>query len=128
MLDRVPTHDTSSLSGPRELRLLYARMHCLQGFQESHKWRRQFLERRDLGREQGVSAGRWLRQEEESRDAWRLQLVADVRVPESCGDAVAAFEIESGVGIAVDEMKLRIILWVTGGRMDVQAAEMPSPF
>ena len=95
VLHRFPSHHASPLTAPRELSLLYTRVYRLQRSKERGKLRRQFLQGRDLRREESVSTSGGLRKEEEGGQAWRLELVRNVRMPDGGGDAVRNLEVEA---------------------------------
>ena len=91
MLDRVTTHDPPTVSRARVRRLLEARVHRLQAAEELDEFRRQALEGSDLAGEKRVTTGERVLEaftasvrlcdEEESRQARRLELVRYVAVP-----------------------------------------------
>lgn len=77
----------------------------MDGFQGSQKrdelWG-EFLERRYLRSKEGVSTSSRLRQKEESGEARWLQLIRDVRVPDSRSDTVVDLEIEACIGVPIE--------------------------
>lgn len=111
MLNGIAADDTSASSSPGELSLLDTRVDSLQRLQEGDKLRRELLEGGDLRCEERVAAGRRRGEEEEGRQAGRLELVRNVGVPDRGGDAVVDFEVETGVSVSVDEVDL----WVAFG-------------
>lgn len=112
VLDRVAAHDGSAVSLARVFGLLEARVNDFERPEERLELRGEALECRDLRRENGVSSRLRLAEQEERRQAGRLQLVRDVRVPRRGCEPFLALEVVRRVGVTVDEMQLRIAFWV----------------
>lgn len=100
----VSPNNSSSSSRPGEISLLDTGMHCLERTQECDEWRGELFQRRDLRREQSVSTRLRLRQEEESRQSRRLELVRDICVPDCRGNAVIDLKVEARIGIPGNTM------------------------
>lgn len=121
---RLAADHAAAVAGPREVRLLDARVDRLERAQERNELWREALDRGDLGREPGVAANVGRRDEEERGQAGRLELVRDVRVPDGGREAVVALEVVRRVRIAVHEVQVGVVLGVPRGGVDVQAAEV----
>lgn len=102
VLDGFSAHDAAAFARAGEIGLLNARVDGSQGAEERDELGGQLLQGRYLGREEGVPARLGLREEEEGRQARRLQLVTYIRMPYGGCYAVADFKVESRVSVAED--------------------------
>ena len=127
VLHRLAANDTSTTARTGELGLLEAGVGRLQRPEEGDELGRETLERRHLRGEEGVASRGGLGEQEERREARRLELVGDIRVPDGRADPVLALKVVGRVPVAVHEVQLGHAVGVPGRRVDVQAPEVAAP-
>ena len=97
VFDRLAPNNPASPACAREVGLLNSRVNSLQGTQECNELGRKLFQGRYLRNEECVSTSRRLGNQKERGESGRLQLVRDVRVPESGCDALVPLKVEGGV-------------------------------
>ena len=97
IFDRLAPNNSTSPTCAREVGLLDSRVDSLQCTQECDKWGRKLFQGRYLRNEECVPTSRRLGDQKERGESGRLQLIRDVRVPESGCDALVPLKVEGGV-------------------------------
>lgn len=64
--------------------------------------------------------------EKQSRQAWRLELVRDIGMPNARRETLVRLVVERSLSVAVNEMEFRELARLSASRMNVKASKKPA--